>query len=160
MAQGSGLGLILCAVSVDIGSDNEKRRKGKDLPKEHTYKYKGKVEVESLCMVDDVAHIHECGHKSIEDNVRLVAKFEHDKLELNKKKCHKIHIGNNEQWCPKIKAHESDIERVADEKYIGDYIMENGKHTKTIKSRVSKCIGLIAEITSMLKILCLGKFHF
>ena len=45
-------------------------------------------------------------------------------------------------------------------KNIGDYIMENGKHTKTIKSRVSKCIGLIAEITSMLKILCLGKLHF
>ena len=54
--------------------------------REHTYLYKHKVEIESLYMVDDVAHIQESRTKSVEDNARIVSKFEHDKLELNEEK--------------------------------------------------------------------------
>ena len=53
-----------------------------------------------MCMVDDVAHIQECGTKSIEDNAFIVSKFEHDKLELNGDKCHKIHVGKENKFCP------------------------------------------------------------
>ena len=46
------------------------------------------------------------------------------------------------------------------EKYLGDEITASGSHTKCIKARTSKCIGVMADISNMLKMLCLGQYMF
>ena len=154
VAQGSGLGPTLCAVSVDnIGRDALAR-------KEHVYMYKGSVEIPPLGMIDDVAHVQECGIKSVEDNAYIVARFEQDKLELNRDKCRQIHVGKNQSQCSTLRAHEDKIKIVLEEKYLGDIVTSNGKHTSNIKRRSSKCIGLIVDIVNLLNLLCLGKHYF
>ena len=81
VSQGSGLGPTLCAVSVDIGKDTLNRKEelseNNDDSRKHVFLYKNKVEVASMCMVDDVAHAQECGTKSVEDNAQIAVSYTH-----------------------------------------------------------------------------------
>ena len=52
------------------------------------------------------------------------------------------------------------MEIVEKEKYVGDILTGNGKHTKNIDARRSKGMGIISEIISTLDGLCLGPHHF
>ena len=45
-------------------------------------------------------------------------------------------------------------------RYLGDYIMSNGKNTKTIQHRVSLGNGALAQIKSMLENINLGRHYF
>ena len=51
------------------------------------------VTIPGLLMVDDIAVVEACGIPSLEVNAFINAKIESKKLNLNPKKCHKIHIG-------------------------------------------------------------------
>ena len=48
------------------------------------------------------------------------------------------------------------MEVVEKEKYVGDIITSDGKHTKNITARRSKGLGIISEIVTILDGLCLG----
>ena len=62
--------------------------------------------------------------------------------------------------CPTFRAHDIPIEKVNNEKYVGDIISHNGKHTSNITSRRSKGIGVVNEIVNILNSLCLGPHYF
>ena len=144
VSKGLGLGPILCAASGNIWRDALNRH-------DHVYNYKASVEIPLIGMIDDIAHVQECGV--------IVAKFEQDNLGFKGDKCHKIHVSKSNEHCPTLRAHQEEMEVVLKEKYLGDIVTSDSKHTSNIKRRSSKCISLIADIIK-LKILTLGEFHF
>ena len=154
IAQGSVIGPTCAAVQVDtIGKDAMEDNK-------HLYMYKKVVGIPPLGMIDDVANVAECGVDSVMDNAYIVAKFEQLKLELNGSKCHQMHVGKGDVNCPTLKSHNDDMDVVLEEKYLGDIVTCDGKHSKNVKSRCSKCIGVMTDIINMVKVLCLGHHFF
>ena len=102
-------------------------------------------------MCDDVLAITLCGHDSIETNAYINAKIELKKLELNKKKSHKIHYGKKNENCPELKAHEEEMSEALTESYLGDVISKGGTNEKNIQSRVGKGMGLVGTLINILK---------
>ena len=154
VTQGGVTGPICCATQTDsIGKDSLERN-------EHLYLYKGTVGIPALTMIDDVAQISLCGLESVKDNAFINARFEEKKQKLNETKCHKIHCGRPSRLCPTLRAHDTPINKVDSEKYVGDIISHTGKHTPNTKVRRSKGIGIVNEITSILDNLCLGQYYF
>ena len=108
----------------------------------------------------------ECGVESIVLNSFLNTKIEMKNLKfgLNKdgkaSKCHHIHVGKPNQFCPNLKAHDVIIDKVEFDTYVGDQISHDGKLTKTIEVRYSKATGLTSEIMNMLKEISLGCHFF
>ena len=86
------------------------------------YLYKGEVGIPPLGMIDDLLDISECGVDSVIDNAYINAQFEMNKLELNKKKCHHLHIGTVNPNCPKLIAYDEIMKKVSEDKYLGDTI--------------------------------------
>ena len=76
-----------------------------------------------------------------------------------KSKCHKLHIGKNEETCPILKVHGTVMEKVEEDTYLGDIISSDGKNTKNIADRISKGIGKISQIEQLLDMVSLGE-HF
>ena len=154
VTQGGVTGPVCCAVQTD--------KMGKDAMDNntHMYLYKGKVGIPTLAMVDDIAKISVCGTTSVVDNAYINARIEQSKQLFNGSKCHAIHSGRQEQACSILKAHDTDMNFVKEEKYVGDIITADGKHTKNIITRRSKGIGIISEIMSILDGLNLGTHHF
>ena len=75
--QGGGWGPMQCSVSIDkIGRQCIKRR-------EHLFKYKGKVDVVTLAMVDDLLGIAPCGIESLELNTFINVQIELKKLKFH-----------------------------------------------------------------------------
>ena len=77
-----------------------------------------------------------------------------------KTKCHKIHIGKNEEFCPKLKVHGTEMESVNEDTYLGDVLSGDGKNTKNINKRISKGIGIMSSIFNLLDQISLGSFYF
>ena len=102
----------------------------------------------------------ECGIKSVENNSLINAIFETKNLKLNQIKCHNIHVGNKEENCVTLKAHEEILLNVDSDKYVGDIISKDGKNIKNIKSRIGKGIGTISNIMNILKEVSLGQYFF
>ena len=127
---------------------------------EHLYLYKGTVGIPTLAMVDDLAKISLCGVDSVKDNAFVNARIEQDKLSFNMTKCHHMHSGKTSRLCPGLKAHDSIMDTVLEEKYVGDIISADGKHGKNTASRRSKGIGVCNEIMHILNNLCLGPHYF
>ena len=154
VTQGGVTGPVCCATQTDcIGKDSLKR-------KENLYMYKGCVGIPALAMIDDIAKISLCGIESVKDNAYINSKFELKKMLLNGSKCHSLHSGKPCRLCPTLRAHDIPIEKVDNEKYVGDIISHNGKHTSNITSRRSKGIGIVNEIINILNSLCLGPHYF
>ena len=59
------------------------------------YRYKNKVKVPCLEMVDDCLNLSKFGNDSVITNAYIVTQIETKKLDLNEEKCHKMHIGFN-----------------------------------------------------------------
>ena len=78
------------------------------------------------------------------------------KLTLNGKKCHQIHVGNPDINCPKLKAHQNEILRVKQDKYLGDIVSFDGKNENNIKSKAASGIGAISNIMNIMREICLG----
>ena len=69
------------------------------------YKYKGKVGVPCLQMVDDIADVQKCGNNAIKSNAAINTFMEHKKLTLNQSMCHKIHCGKKTKCCLDLCVH-------------------------------------------------------
>ena len=77
---------------------------------ELAYKYRGKVVVPPLQMVDDILTVSKCGTTSIAMNNLVNVFMNSKKLYLNPSKCSKIHIGKKCDNCPKLMVHNEEIE--------------------------------------------------
>ena len=86
------------------------------------YKYKGKIVVPPLEMVDDILTISTCGAASVALNVMVNSFMSSKKLQLNKLKCAKIHIGRNYERCPALMVQGGVLKDSDKEKYFGDKI--------------------------------------
>ena len=154
VTQGGVTGPVCCAVQTDkMGKESMEN-------KEYLYMYKGKVGIPTLAMIDDIAKVSVCGTPAVADNAFINARIEQTKQLFNGGKCHALHAGRQLRSCCILKAHNTDIEIVDKEKYVGDVVTSDGKHTKNVESRRSKGMGVISEITSILDGLCLGSHYF
>ena len=86
--------------------------------------------------------------------------IEQDKQSFNGKKCHQMHVGQSSPSCPILRAHTMEMEIVNEEKYIGDMVANDGKHSKNIALRRGKGIGISNEIIAILNSMYLGPHHF
>ena len=158
--QGGKFGPLLCSNTTDkIG----KRcfQKG-----EHLFKYKGKVEIMPLAMIDDLLAINSCGQDSLSLNIKINANIEAKKLRFHvpdlkgKSKCHFIHIGKSNIPCQDLKVHGYPMEKVKNDIYLGDIISNDGTNAANIEARVAKGIGIVSQIMDMIKSVSFGSFYF
>ena len=103
--QGTVFGSLICTAVMDklaqIFYENQ------DL----VYKYKDKVDVPVLEMVDDVLCVTKCSNKTIAANATINSFMELNKLKLSAEKCSKIHIGKKNNQCPQLKVHEREMKK-------------------------------------------------
>ena len=52
------------------------------------------------------------------------------------------------------------MKEIKDDRYLGDIISSDGKNTKNIKDRISKGVGIIANIFNLLEVISFGQHHF
>ena len=157
--QGGTWGPVLCSNSVDtIGKKCRDRG-------EFCYLYKNTVRVLPLAMVDDINAISKCGIESVALNTFINTQIEMKKLRFHvpdkngKSKCHKMHIGADHGTCPALKVHNTIMESVKEDTYLGDLISSDGKNTKNIDKRISKGIGIITQILHLLESVSLGNHY-
>ena len=130
------------------------------------YKYKDKVDIVALAMVDDLLGIAPCGLESLALNTFINVQIEMKKLKFHtpgldgKTKCHKIHIGSKNEFCPTLLVHDTMMPEAASDTYLGDVISGDGSNKLNIQSRVSKGLGRIAQIMSMVEKISLGRHYF
>ena len=177
--QGDVFGPILCSKQVDTFGQECLQKSN------YTYMYRGVVEIPPLSMVDDVLTISECGYKTSIIHGYMKMKTDGKKLQFGADKCKKMHIGKFcecykcqilkvDYWKEiEVKDKETGAEVVEDvidgekemetkesEKYLGDVISKDGKNIKNIKSRVSKGIGVISRIITILEGIPFGQFYY
>ena len=158
--QGGGWGPMECSISIDkLG---RKCRMAGD----HLYRYKDKVDILPLAMVDDLLAIAPCGLQSFALNTFINTNIEMKKLKFHtpgpdgKTKCHKIHVGQKNRFCPTLLIHGTVMPEVPRDTYLGDIISGDGTNKANIESRVSRGQGLISQILSMVGKISLGKHYF
>ena len=99
-------------------------------------------------------------------NTFLTTHIELKKLKLHtadkngKSKCVKLHVGGKKAHCPVLKVHGTKMPEVSEENYLGDILSSDGKNSKNIRNRISKGIGIIAQIMNILDDVCFGPFYF
>ena len=118
--QGGTWGPVLCSNTVDtIGKKCRDRG-------ELFYMYKNSVRVLPLAMIDDINGISKCGIDSIALNTFINTQIELKKLKFHvpdkkgRSKCHKIHVGIKNRTCPVLKVHDTIVEEVIEDTYLGD----------------------------------------
>lgn len=155
--QGAVMAPIEASVSVDkIGKECEERGI-------HLYRYKQLVDIMPLSMVDDLLAIAECGHKSVATNTFINAKIEMKKLDFNVKKCHQIHVGKNDIFCPTLQVHGESMSVVTEDSYLGDivanHIQVDGSNSKNVAARYKKGISMGSQIMAVLQTVTLGNYY-
>ena len=116
-------------------------------------------------MIDDINAIAKCGIESLELNTYINTQIELKKLRFHtpdkngKSKCHKIHIGKTNGFCPQLKVHGTIMENVHEDMYLGDVISSDGKNKKNVEKRISKGLGIITQIMNLLEIICFGSHY-
>ena len=94
--QGETFAPLECSVQVDkIGKECIEEKK-------FLYFYKNEVPVPPLAMVDDLIAVSKCGSEAVEMNAYLNAKTNLKKLQFGEEKCHKMHIGAQNDICPEL----------------------------------------------------------
>ena len=132
----------------------------------HYYKYKNMVRVLPLAMVDDILRIGLCGNNSLALNTFINTHMEMKKLQFHtpdvsgKSKCHTLHIGAPSKYCPELRVHGSPMQVVSKDKYLGDIISNDGTNTENIRARVSKGMGILSKIKSILESVSFGSHYF
>ena len=142
--QGTVWGSLFCTATMD------KLGKLKYSDETMLYKYKGKVGVPALEMVDDIADVQKCGTNAVKSNAVVNAFVEHKKLTLSGTKCSKIHCGKATRLCPDLKVHKETMHASEEERYLGDQITKNAKHAQTVSKRRAKAYGIISDIMQIL----------
>ena len=158
--QGGAWGPMECSVSIDrIGKLCTERG-------ENMYRYKNLVDIVPLAMVDDLLGIATCGLKSMELNTFINTQIEMKRLRFHtpdadgKTKCHRMHVGRRNEFCPQLQVHGTDMQLVSSDVYLGDEISSDGSNRQNIQRRVSKGNGKISEIMSMLEKTSVGVHYF
>ena len=148
--QGTVWGGLMCTTTMD--------QLGKQVYKDNslTYRYKGKVAVPPLEMVDDVVTVSKCGATAVTLNTTVNTFIEHKKLRLNAKKCAKMHIGKKCMNCPKLKVHDTEMKTSEKEKYLGDFINTSGNIKDTPTARITRGNAILVELRSILNEIPLG----
>ena len=124
------------------------------------YKYKGKVGIPCIGMVDDLLCVQRCGNDSIKANAVINAFVETKKLTLGKSKSHRLHIEpgrKTKKACTDLKVHNEVMDTTENEKYLGDLITSNGKIDKTIEDRRNKGYAMTLQIMALLDEIPLGR---
>ena len=125
--QGTVLAPLKCSLTLDsIGRYSYRYQKG-------LYIYKNSVQVPPLWMIDDCLKFAKCGVESIVLNEMINTKLTMKKLKLNKDKCFNLHIGKNQQNCPKLQVHSETMTSAKDIKCLGDWISSQLDNRKTLK---------------------------
>ena len=150
--QGGIWGPLLCSNSIDkIGKKCKARN-------EHIYTYKKTAKISPLAFIDDLSGIARCGIESVALNTFLTTQIDLKKLKFltvdqeGKSKCVKLHIGGAKRgFCP---------EQFCLKHTLGDILCSDGKNTKNIKNRISKGLGIIAQIMNILDDVNFGPHYF
>ena len=179
ICKGDPWGPIQCSVQIDgIGRDSL----NKDL---EPFKYKNKVEIPALGMIDDILTITESGYKTARMNSYITAKIAIKKLQFGPKKCFVLHTGKQQDeykntelyvdgWILKhvvnVETGQSSREDIIEgdmeishpdsEKYLGQILSADGKNTKNIEKMRNKGIGIKNRVIQILEEMPGGKFHF
>ena len=130
------------------------------------YKYKDKVEVVPLAMVDDLIGVANCGFESVSLNCYINTQIELKKLTFHtpddkgKSKCNFMHIGSKTGVCPQLKVHGENMNEISHDTYLGDIIMNNGSNELNILARASKGQGKVTEIVNILEKVTFGTHYF
>ena len=83
-------------------------------------------------MIDDLLGIAPCGLESIALNTFINVQIEMKKLRFHtpgpegKSKCHKIHVGRPNKFCPTLLVHGTIMKQAASDTYLGDVICGDG----------------------------------
>ena len=108
--------------------------------------------------------ITECGNKSVAANTFINAKIEMKKLNFNIKKCHQIHVGKTNVFCPVLQVHGESVSVVREDSYLGDtvadHIQVDGSNSKNVAARNRKGISIVSQIMSVLQTVTLGHYYF
>ena len=125
------------------------------------YKYRGKVSVPPLEMVDDIISVVKCGSTATSLNATINAFIETKKLRFGVNKCAKIHYGNKSSnlVCPQQKIHGEAMKSSQKEKYLGDFITNKGNSKQTIAERKARGEAILAEMKAILSEIPLGKWR-
>ena len=137
---------------------------------EYIYKYKGRIPIGILGMIDDLAGVSESGVKAKQLNSFLNVKAAEKKLQFGKDKCHTLKIAHKnarnveselfiDHWSEKhdkegnlIEAFEGKVkmDQVLEQKYLGFIISEDGSNIKNILSKQKRSFGIIRDIKCLL----------
>ena len=149
--QGTVFGSIICTSVMD------KLAKIFYQDKDLVYKYKNKVAVPILGMVDDVLNVAKCTEQVVISNSTINTFIEQNKLKLAASKCSRIHVGKKSGECPNIKVHKENMKNSDSEKYLGDFISSDGKLDATINDRIKRAYSYLSEIRALLTDMPFGK---
>ena len=69
-----------------------------------------------------------------------------------------MHIGTNQENCPNLKVHETEMLRTETQKYLGDTISSSGYNNVNIKERCKTGHSAISQVKFMLSDVNFGKF--
>ena len=158
--QGGVWGPMECSNTVDkIGRECSRRGI-------YSYKYKNTTRILPLAMVDDICSISLCGNDSICVNTFIETQINMKRLKFHtpddkgKSKCHQLHIGGNKEYCPQLKVHGTNMEKVISDKYLGDILSYDGTNFLNINNRVSKGNGIVAQMMNILNTVAFGPNYF
>ena len=175
--QGETLAPLICSSFVD-STGKECLEEGKYL-----YKYRDKVRVPPLSLIDDRIGFAKCGIESVELNAYLNVKSNIKKLQYNSEKCFKMHVGKKVDDCPELKINSwkvRDVENVVtseyelcdeisdevplsdveDQKYLGEILSSNAKNHENIRKQKEKGYIIINQINKILENGFFGKYFF
>ena len=176
--QGDTFGSLLASVQVDtIAKDIEEAGIG--------YKYKEKLPINILGLVDDMIGISEVGHKAQIMNTILNYKSAEKALQFGASKCKMMVIGKRKEnfrsnpiyvdtWTEEYIENEKtgeieldekyvgkvQIEEVENQKYLGFVLSSTGNNLANIEAAEKKSLGVIRTIMTKLEVLKLRKYYF
>ena len=170
--QGDTWGSLLAAVQVDtIGKYCEDTGLG--------YRYKDRVQVTMLGMVDDIIGVSEAGYKAQQLNAVINTKTAEKGLQFGVTKCKSMLIGKNvenyrksklsvDKWSVSRNKHQfiekyegqDFIEQTDEQKYLGFMLSSKGNNMANINQMKRKSHGIIRIIFAKLQSMHLNQYYF
>ena len=125
---------------------------------DNLYRYKDRVAIPPLGMVDDQICVANCGLDSALATDHLNAQTNIKKLQFGANKCHKLHIGRKCSSCPENSLDTWSLEKPHDnvQSVVELLDVEGKKHVIELVNS-DKYLG---EICQLLDELCLGDYYF
>ena len=174
VAQGDLFAPLQAAVQVDSMT---RRLEEQDLAREEAgehgllYKYKGKVTIPSLGLMDDNLTVSEAGFKADEINIFMNENSATKLLQFNTKKCKYLRMGKPknmvvptqlevDSWVityddqdnlVETEGEKVEMQEETEIKYLGFVISGNASNVANILEKKMKSIGTIRSITNMIK---------